>query len=842
MENENKINEVVNENEDTSLEAGIVPALRDTEIVKEVKNSFLDYAMSVIVARALPDVRDGLKPVHRRCIYGMYEAGYTPDKPFVKSAKIVGDVMGKYHPHGDAAIYNTIVRLAQKFSMRYTLAEGHGNFGSMDGDEAAAMRYTECRMSKIALEMVKDIDCETVNFVPNYDGTLEEPAVLPSKIPNLLINGSDGIAVGMATKMPPHNLKEIIEGIVALAKNKDITIDELLKIVKGPDFPTGGIIYGLGGVRDAYTTGKGTFKLRGKCRIEENSNGKGKIIITEIPYQVNKATLVQKIGDLVKNKEIEGITSIKDFSKKDVHIEIECRKDVVPQVILNQIYKNTQLEVSYGVINLCIVDGSPKILSLKELLEKYLEHQKNIIVKRTNFLKRKDEARMHIVDALLVVRENVDEIVNIAKSSSNPSEFATKLMERYNFDEDQAKAVTSMPLSRLTGIEAEKLINEKAQLLANIEKYNYILSSEEHVLEVVVNELEEVKAKFGDARKTEISTEALSVEDEDLIPVEDIVITLTNNGYIKRMNSSEFRTQNRGGSGVKGMAVYQDDEVNIMVHCKTHTDILFFTDSGKVFRKRAHEINASGRTGKGIPVLNLLNLEKDEKVVSLISVDEYENKYLFFATKNGIVKRCPLEEFIRINCNGKKAITFKEGDVLLDVRVTNGDNLIALASKKGMLCLFKEDGVRSMGRSASGVKGMNLRGSELIALSTNAIGDKVFVLSEHGLGKLSNIEDYRLTNRGAGGVITIKVTPKTGDLVNMKIVKGDEDIIVITNNGTVIRTSLEQVRLCGRNSQGVKIINLKENEVVSSFTILPKEDCLEEEKTSNLEENHAELN
>ena len=399
-----------------------------------------------------------------------------------------------------------------------------------------------------------------------------------------------------------------------------------------------------------------------------------------------------------------------------------------------------------------------------------------------------------------------------------------------------------MTLSILTGIESEKLINEKAQLLANIEKYNYILSSEEHVLEVVVNELEEVKAKFGDARKTEISTEALSVEDEDLIPVEDIVITLTNNGYIKRMNSSEFRTQNRGGSGVKGMAVYQDDEVNIMVHCKTHTDILFFTDSGKVFRKRAHEINASGRTGKGIPVLNLLNLEKDEKVVSLISVDEYENKYLFFATKNGIVKRCPLEEFIRINCNGKKAITFKEGDVLLDVRVTNGDNLIALASKKGMLCLFKEDGVRSMGRSASGVKGMNLRGSELIALSTNAIGDKVFVLSEHGLGKLSNIEDYRLTNRGAGGVITIKVTPKTGDLVNMKIVKGDEDIIVITNNGTVIRTSLEQVRLCGRNSQGVKIINLKENEVVSSFTILPKEDCLEEEKTSNLEENPAELN
>lgn len=838
MENEELLNNeetVEEENEDTSLEAGIVPALRDVEIVKEVKNSFLDYAMSVIVARALPDVRDGLKPVHRRCIYGMYEAGYTPDKPFVKSAKIVGDVMGKYHPHGDSAIYNTIVRLAQNFSMRYTLAEGHGNFGSMDGDEAAAMRYTECRMSKIALEMVKNIDCDTVEFVPNYDGTLEEPSVLPSRIPNLLINGSDGIAVGMATKMPPHNLREIIDGVIAVAHNKEITSEELFKYVKGPDFPTGGIIYGLGGIKEAYTTGKGTFKLRGKCEIEEKENAKGKIIIKEIPYQVNKATLVAKIGELAKTKVIDGITSIKDFSKKNVHIEIECRRDVVPQVILNQIYKNTQLEVSYGIINLCIVDGAPKILSLKDLLLKYLEHQENVVRRRTEFLKRKDEARLHIVECLLIVTDNVDEIVQMAKSSQNPSEFASKLMVRFNFDEEQAKAVTSMPLSRLTGIETEKLLNEKASLLASIEKYKFILSSEENIIACVVEELEVIKNKFGDDRRTEISHEALSLEDEDLIPVEDIVIALTNNGYIKRMNSSEFRSQNRGGTGVRGMSVYDDDEVNLMVHCKTHTDIMFFTDSGKVFRKRAYEINASGRTGKGIPVLNLLNIEKNEKVVSLISVDEYENKYLFFATKNGIIKKCNLEDFIRINCNGKKAINFKEGDGLLDVRVTNGDNLIALASKKGMLCMFNETDVRPMGRSAAGVKGMNLKGSELIALSTNTIGDKVFVLSELGLGKLSNIEDYRITKRGASGVITIKVTPKTGDLVNMKIVKGDEDIIVITTSGTVIRTSLEQVRLCGRNSQGVKIINLREDETVSSFTIVPKEDIEEEEKSPSFE-------
>lgn len=810
--------------ENASLEAGIVPSMKDTEIVSEVQNSFLDYAMSVIVSRALPDVRDGLKPVHRRCIFGMFDAGYTPDKPFVKSAKIVGEVMGKYHPHGDAAIYNTIVRLAQPFSMRYILANGHGNFGSMDGDEAAAMRYTECRMSKIALEMVKDINCDTVDFVPNYDGSLEEPSVLPSKFPNLLVNGSDGIAVGMATKMPPHNLGEIIDAVVAVAKNEEITTEELMKIVKGPDFPTGGIVYGLSGIRDAYETGRGTFKLRAKCIIEENENGKGKIIITEIPYQVNKAFLVSKIGELAKNKEVEGITSIRDYSKKDVRIEIECRRDVVPQVVLNQLYKNTQLEVSYGVINLCIVDGAPKILSLKSLLTNYLAHQEEVITRRTRFLKAKDEDRLHIIEGLLIVHDNIDEVVEMAKTSANPNEFLQRLIDRFNFTEAQGKAIVAMTLGRLTGLETQKLLDEKAQLIANIEKYNFILSSKENIISVVCEELVEVKKKYADERKTLISTELTSLDDEDLIPEEDIIVTLTEKGYIKRVSPDEFRTQNRGGMGVRGMTVYNDDEVKLMVHSNTHTDILFFTDSGKVFRKRGHEINTGSRQGKGIPVINLLNIEKDEKVVAMIGVDDYENKYLFFTTRLGVVKRCDLSEFIRINCNGKKAISFRDDDTLIDVKVTDGENIIAIATNKGLLCSFYENEVRPMGRAAAGVKGITLKDSEVVSLSTNAAGRKVFTLSTLGLGKLSNVEDYRITKRGASGVKTIKVTDKTGELVCMKIVNGDEDVIVITNNGTVIRTSLGQVRECGRNSQGVKIISLKEGETVKSITLLPHSD------------------
>lgn len=831
MSEENK--NINNEKENIEkIEEGIVPSLRDTEIVSEVQNSFLDYAMSVIISRALPDVRDGLKPVHRRVVYGMAVNGYTPDKPFVKSAKVVGDVMGNYHPHGDSAIYGTLVRLAQPFSMRYTLVTGHGNFGSMDGDEAAAMRYTECKLSKLALEMTRGMDEDTVDFVPNYDGNLLEPTCLPSRFPNLLCNGSDGIAVGMATKMPPHNLNEIVDAIVAVRKNKDITIDELLKIVKGPDFPMGGIIYGLSGIKQAYETGRGTFRVRGKAEIIEKEGEKSKIIITEIPYQVNKAQLIQKIGELVRNKVIEGITAIRDLSKEDVNIEIDLRRDAVPQVILNKLYKNTQLEISFGVINLCVVNGAPKILSLKELLLNYLDFQIEVIDRRTKFLLRKHEGRLKIVEALLTVHDNIDEVVDHAKSSKNQQEFSDWLKSRFGFSDEQAKAIVAMTLGRLTGIETIKLTDEKNDILKAIALDKYILESREHEADIVVKELLEIKEKFGDKRRTEISYSIVSVDDEDLIPEEDIVITLTEKGYIKRMSLNEFRVQNRGGVGVKGMSVYSDDEVIKMVTSKTHTDILFFSSLGRVYRKRGHEINAASRQAKGIPVLNLLNLEQNETINSIISVDEYKNKYLFFATKDGIVKRTSLEEFERINVNGKYAITLKEGDSLLDVKVTNGDAKIILASDAGKACVFKETDVRNMGRTAAGVRGMKLHNSKLVSLATSLEGSDAFVLSENGLGKLSELSSYRETNRGAGGVITLKVNEKTGKLVGLKMVNGDEDIIVITNNGQVIRTSLTQIRVMGRNAQGVKIINLKDNEIATSFTVAPKsEDVQVEEST-----------
>lgn len=852
MENEEKkVNETESEEEilkqeNASLEAGIVPSLRDTEIVGEVQNSFLDYAMSVIVSRAIPDVRDGLKPVHRRVLFGMIDGGYTPDKPFVKSAKIVGDVMGKYHPHGDSAIYMTLVRLAQPFSMRYTLVGGHGNFGSMDGDDPAAMRYTEARMAKLALEMTRDINCETVKFVPNYDGSLQEPEVLPSRIPNLLVNGSDGIAVGMATKMPPHNLGEIVDGIRLVAEKPDCTVEDLMKVVKAPDFPTGGILYGLSGIREAYATGRGTFKLRGRTEIVEEPNGKSKICISEIPYQVNKASLVAKIGELAREKIIDGITSVKDFSKTDVNIEIELRRDVVPQVILNQLFKNTQLEISFGIINLCIVDGAPKVLSLKQLIQHYTDFQIEVVEKRTIFLRKKDEVRKHIVDALIKVhdildinksgKESRDEFIDLATSSANPQIFSERLMERYGFSEEQAKAVVGMTLGRLTGLEVKKLEDERTQLIANIENYNHILESKENELAVVLEELDEVVKKYNDKRRTEISTSIVSVDDEDLIPEDNLVVTLTEKGYIKRMSTSEFRSQKRGGTGVKGMTVYKDDNVIQTIYSKTHMDVLFFTSLGRVYRKRGHEIPEASRTGKGIPAINLLNLEKDERVVSIINVEEYENHYLFFATVKGIVKRVALEEFKRINVNGKYAITFKEGDSLLDVKVTNGNLKILLASDEGKLCLFQEDTIRAMGRTAAGVRGMNLKGdAKLVSISTNQYGDKVFVLSEKGLGKISPIEDYRETNRGAGGVITIKVTEKTGLLVGMKVINGEEDYLVITNNGQTIRSHISGVRETGRNASGVKIINLKENEKVSSFTVMPPEDADEEETEEQVE-------
>ncbi len=809
------------------LESGIIPSLKDAEIVDEVKSSFLDYAMSVIVSRALPDVRDGLKPVTRRIIFTMDDSGYTPDKPFVKCAKVVGDVMGKYHPHGDSSIYMALVRMAQDFSMRYTLVDGHGNFGNMDGDEPAAYRYTEARLEKLALEMVKDINLKTVDFVPNYDGSLDEPSVLPSHFPNLLVNGSDGIAVGMATKMPPHNLNEVIDGIVIYSKNPDISVEELMKIIKGPDFPTGGIIYGLSGIKEAYETGRGTFKLRAKTEIVEEKNGKNKIIISEIPYQVNKASIVQKVGELYRDKKIDGITSIKDFSKIGVHIEIECKKDAVPSVVLNQLFKNTQLEVSYGIINLAIVNGVPKILSLKELLENYLDFQVEVVQRRTNFLLERDEKRKHIVEGLLICRDNIDEIVQMVKESENNADFINRAINsRFHFSEAQAQAIFTLQLGRLTHLEANKLLNEKAQLEENISKYHYILESREHMVDVVINELSEVKKKYGDERKTLISNQILSIEDEDLIPEEDIVLTLTNLGYIKRMQISEFRTQKRGGVGVKGMSTYNDDEVNKVIYAKTHTDVLLFTNFGRIYRKRGYEFPEGSRISKGVHIKNLLNLDEKEEVVSIITTNDYENKYLFFATKKGIVKRTKLEEFVRINANGKYAINFKEDDNLLDVKVTDGKSKVLLASDNGQLCMFDESAVRSMGRTATGVSGMKLsNGSILISLATSNEGKYVFVISEKGLGKLSEIGDYRQTNRNSKGVKTIKITGKTGKLCAMKVVNGDEDYLAMSTNGTIIRSPLKDIRVCGRNSQGVILMNFKnEDEKVTSVTILPHED------------------
>jgi DNA gyrase subunit A len=851
MENEEKKNNGVVDTdaeqdelnqENASLEAGIRAETVDTEIVGQVRDSFLDYAMSVIVSRAIPDVKDGFKPVHRRVVYGMFEAGYTSDKPYVKCAKVVGDVMGKYHPHGDSAIYDTLVRLAQPFSMRYPLVDGHGNFGNMDGDGAAAYRYTECRLNKMAFEMVRDINCNTVPFVPNYDGSLEEPQVLPSRFPNLLVNGSDGIAVGMATKLPSHNLNEVINGIIEYSKNPDITVEELMKFIKAPDFATGGVIYGLGGIRDAYTTGRGTFRIRSRCKIVEEANGKSKIVVTEIPYQVRKADLVAKIGELARDKVIDGITSIKDYSKADVNIEIELRRDVVPSVILNQLFKNTQLEISFGCINLCIVNGEPKVLSLKEMIAYYLDFQIDVIVRRTTFLKAKDEARVNIVEGLLLAHDNIDEVIALAKASKNAQDLIEQLMKRFSLNEEQAKAIAAMTISRLTGLETQKLLDEKASLLANISEYNRILSSKENQLNTVITELQEVGRKFGDERRTTIDNSISSVEDADLIPVDDIVITLTQNGYIKRVSTSEFKTQNRGGIGVKGMTIYNEDEVNKIVYVSTHDDILFFSNLGRIYRKKGFEIPESSRIGKGIPALNLLNLDKEETIVAMISVKDYNDKYLLFVTKNAIVKRTKLDEFIRINCNGKYAITFKEDDNLFDVKVTDGTSKILIASNVGQLCMFEENEVRVMGRTAAGVKGMNLKDGYVVGVATSLEGDKVLVLSELGLGKLSPTEDYRLTHRGSSGVKTIKITAKTGSLVSMRVVNGDEDYLAITNAGTIVRSEISQVRECGRNSIGVKMINLRDKESVTSFTVLPHtvEEPIIDETTKEIEPQETE--
>ena len=835
---ENQVDEETPEEEEEEveiegIEEGIVPALIDKDLVSEVKKDFLDYAMSVIVSRALPDVRDGLKPVHRRIVYGMREMGNTPDKPHKKSARTVGDVMGRYHPHGDSSIYSALVRLAQPFNTRYPLVDGHGNFGSIDGDGAAAMRYTEARMSKIALEMVRDIKKDTVDFVDNYDGEEQEPLVLPSRIPNLLVNGASGIAVGMATNIPPHNLVEVINAVQAIAKDPNLTPSEIMdSYLFGPDFPTGGIILGKQGIREAYETGTGSITLRSKTHIEAMSGDKNRIVVTEIPYQVNKANMVENIGRLVREKTIDGITALRDESNKEgIRVVIELRKDVVPEVILNHLYKNTQLQVNFGIIMLVVDKGEPKVLPVTEVLKRYLDHQCEVIERRTRYDLKQAEHSLHLLEGLITAIDNIDETVSIIRSSKSQEIARNRLIERFNYSDLQVKAILDMRLARLVGLERDAILAEISKLKEQIAEYRSILADHQKVIDIVVNELEEIKNKYGDKRRSEISTQLAQIDDEDLIPEEEIIITLTKSGYIKRQDPDSFKMQHRGGKGVRGMSTHKYDVVEQIVYSKTHTDLLFFTSYGKVYRIRGYEVPFYSKSSKGLPVVNLLSLEPDEKVQSIIHVDEWNDEHsLFFATKQGIVKRTPITEFISIRQNGKKAIVLKEDDELLAVKLVEGSELISIASSNGKMVKFPAEAVRLMGRSASGVKGIELvDGAEAISLTTSAEGDKVLVISEKGYGKISPLEDYRLTSRGTKGVITMNMTEKTGNIIATKAVNGDEDVMVITKGGIVIRTWLNEVKVAGRNTQGVKIINIKEKESVVSLTIVPHVDESEEE-------------
>lgn len=840
-EEEKKIEDVAEESDvDEGAVAGIVPGLIDREITDEVQTAFLSYSMSVIESRAIPDVRDGLKPVQRRIIFGMNESGMQPGKPYKKSARIVGDVMGKYHPHGDAALYGTLVRMAQPFAMRYCLVDGHGNFGDVDGDEAAAMRYTEARMTKLAVEMIRDLDKDTVDFMDNYDGTEREPAVLPSRFPNLLVNGSEGIAVGMATNMPTHNLTEAINATIAVARNPEITPLELMQnYIYGPDFPTGGVILGRQGILDYFTTGTGSVAIRSKYHVEENASGKASIIVTEIPYQVNKAAMIENMASLVRDKVIDGITDIRDESSKEgVRVVIEVRRDAIPEVVANNLLKHTQLQISYGVINLCLVGGEPKILGIVPMIQAYIDHQMEVLTRRTKFLLKRDTDRDHIVTGLILAHDNIDEVIHIIRGSKTDEESAAKLNEAFGLSKPQTDAILAMTLRRLEGLEQEKLQNEHHELTKNIEHYNWLLSDRENILAMMIDELTEIKNKFGDDRLTEISNEAANIDNEDLLPQENILVVLTKKGYVKRMSDNTFRTQNRGGRGVKGITTTAGDLVQLMLHTKTHTDIMFFSSLGFVYRLRGYMIPDGERNSKGIPAVNLLNLAQDEKIVAIVPCDDYpESDYLFFTTVNGVVKRTKLTEFASIHSNGKRAITLKEGDELLDVKRTHGNDIISLASSNGKVCSFHEEEVRAMGRTAAGVTGMNLKdGSHLVDVTGSMEGKLILVLSANGFGKLSYCADtdvvnedgstthydgYRLTSRGAKGVFSLKMNGKNGGLTAMRAVNGDEDLMVITNKGIVIRTPLSQIHIAGRNTVGVKIISLDPGNRVASLAIVP---------------------
>lgn len=794
-------------------------------IIDEMKTSFLDYSMSVIVARAIPDVRDGLKPVHRRILYTLYEEGMTPDKKHQKSANAVGAVMGHYHPHGDAAIYDTMVRMAQDFTYRHALVDGHGNFGSIDGDSAAASRYTEAKLAKISMEMLRDLNKETVDFMENYDGQRKEPVVLPSRFPNILVNGNMGIAVGMATNIPPHNLGEVIDGCIAYIDNPDITVLDLMEKIKGPDFPTGGIILGNSGIKRAYETGRGTITVRAKVDIEEH-NGRNRIIITELPYQVNKKALITRIAELVRDKVLDGISNLNDESALEgIKIVIDVKKEANANVVLNNLYKHTQLQISYGINFLMLVDGSPRTLDLKTILEKYLDHQKQVIYRRCQFDLNKYKARLHILEGLKIALDHIDEVIQIIKSAKTDDEASKELIARFGLSEAQTQAILEMKLRRLTGLEKEKIENEIAELEALIKELEEILSSEEKILQVIKDELLEIKAKYADERRTHIDMTAIDyIEDEALIPEENIVITLTNKGYIKRMLSSTYKTQNRGGVGIKGMTMNEEDFVENIINLTTHDYILFFTNNGKVYRTKGYEIPEYSRQSKGIPVINLLSLEKGEKITSLLKIEKNdENKYLVFATKLGYIKRTDIKEFENIRTNGKRFITLRDEDELISVKKTTGNKDILMASSNGRMVRFNEDSIRIMGRSASGVKGINLGDGYLVGMEIANDDEDVLVVTEKGYGKKTPLQEYRLTNRGGKGVKTLHITEKNGSIVAFKTVGNNVDLIIITNTGMIIRLSIDNISKMSRVTQGVRLINLKEEQSVSSVAVIEKE-------------------
>lgn len=815
-----------------------IDRLENKNIVEEMNKSFLEYSMSVIISRAIPDIRDGLKPVHRRILYTMLESGFTPDKGYVKCAKTVGAVIGNYHPHGDTAVYDAMVRMAQDFSYRHPLIDGHGNFGAIDGSTAAAYRYTESRISKISMELLRDINKNTVDFEDNFDGSRKEPKVLPSRFPNILVNGTMGIAVGMATNIPPHNLGEVIDGCVAYIDNHDIDTLELMQYIKGPDFPTGGSILGNSGIKKAYETGKGTITIRGKVDVVENKD-RYDLIITEVPYQVNTSALITRIAELVRDKIIDGIADLREETsfKDGMKIVIELKRDANPNVVLNNLYKHTQLQTSYGINMLMLHQGKPQILGLKNIISYYIDFQKEVIIRRTKFDLDKALKRAHILEGLKIALDNIDAVIKIIKESKTDEIAKEQLMNKFNLDDVQTEAILEMKLRRLTALEIEKVLEEIAELMKLIEELNSILSSEEKILNVIKEELLEIKEKYADERKTNIDMTSIEyIEDESLIPVEDIIITLTNKGYVKRVTSDTYKTQNRGGVGIKGMSTNEEDFVQYLVSMTTHDYILFFTNMGRVYRVKGYEIPEYSRQSKGLPIINLLPLESGEVVKEMLKIEADEkNNYIVFCTQNGLIKKTSISEFDSIRKNGKLAITLKENDELTAVKKTTGDNEILIASSNGRMIRFNEKEIRIMGRTASGVRGIDVGDGICVGCEVAEANQKVLVVTANGYGKKTELEEYRMTHRGSKGVKALNVTDKNGNIVAFKIINDDEDLMIITDNGIMIKLPLEQVSQTGRVAQGVKLINLKDNQKVSTIAVVAKEESILEDNNNNEE-------